>query len=82
MKHFRQYLICALVTLLGLPSFAQELPAPASKLSRAEASAPNRQPSIPRPEQDAEALEKLEAFEARSGQKPNILIFIFDGFFS
>ncbi|MDW3222523.1 MAG: arylsulfatase [Paracoccaceae bacterium] len=78
MKHFRHYLFFALMALLGLPSFAQELPAPASKLSRAEATAANRQPSIPRPEQDAAALEKLEAFEARSGQKPNILIFIVD----
>ena len=73
MKLFRHYLFFTVITLMGAPLAAQELPAPASKLSRAEATAANRQPSIPRPEQDAASLEKLEAFEARSGQKPNIL---------
>jgi arylsulfatase len=59
-------------------SEASALPAPASALSRAVATAANRQPAIPRPEQDAVASEKLAAFEAGSGQKPNIVIFIVD----
>jgi arylsulfatase len=57
---------------------AQDIPGPASALSRAEATAANRQPAIPRAEQQQAAVEKLAAFEARAGQKPNILIFIVD----
>lgn len=56
----------------------EQLPPPASALSRTVATAINTQPSIPRPEQDVQARDKLAAFEARAGQKPNILIFIVD----
>lgn len=60
-------------------AFAQDaIPQPASKLSRAVATSANMQPSIPLPDQDARAAEKLAAFEARIGKKPNILIFIVD----
>ena len=52
-------------------ALAQDIPGPASALSRAEATAPNRQPAIPRAEQEQAAVEKLAAFEARAGQKPN-----------
>ena len=69
--------LCA-IGLAPLQSMAQELPAPVSTLSRAEAIAPNRQPAIQRPEQEAAAAEKLAAFEARARQKPSILIFMVD----
>ncbi|WP_282063708.1 arylsulfatase [Roseobacter litoralis] len=59
-------------------ALAQGIPGPASALSRAEARAANRQPAIPRAGQERAAVEKLAAFEARVGQKPNILIFIVD----
>lgn len=36
------------------------------------------EPAIPRPEQEAAAAEKLAAFEARAGRKPNILLFLVD----
>lgn len=49
-----------------------------SALSRAVAASDSMQPAIPRPDQDAAATEKLAAFEARSGRKPNILLFIVD----
>jgi arylsulfatase len=69
---------CAL--LLASAALAQDtaLPQPASTLSRAVATAVNRQPAIPRPEQEAAAAQKLAEFEARTGQKPNIVIFIVD----
>ncbi|AXI56520.1 hypothetical protein SuNHUV7_14330 (plasmid) [Pseudoseohaeicola sp. NH-UV-7] len=70
---------CAL--LLASATLAQEKPAvpqPASTLSRAVATSVNRQPAIPRPEQEAAAAKKLADFEARTGQKPNIVIFIVD----
>ena len=70
---------CAL--LLASATLAQEKPAvpqPASTLSRAVATSVNRQPAIPRPEQEAAAAQKLTDFEARTGQKPNIVIFIVD----
>ncbi len=57
---------------------AQDLPKPASTLSRAVATAVNMQPAIPRPEQDAAAAEKLDAFVDATGQRPNIVIFIVD----
>ncbi len=63
--------------MFTIQTSAQEQPA-ASALSRAVVSAPNMQPAIPRPEQDVHAAEKLAAFEARTGQKPNIVIFIVD----
>ena len=49
-----------------------------SALSRAVSVAENMQPAIPRPEQDAEVAAKLAELEARTGQKPNILIFVVD----
>ena len=38
----------------------------------------NFEPAIPRPKQEALAAKKLAEFESRSGQKPNILIFLVD----
>ena len=67
-------LLCSILTA---QANAQQPPA-ASALSRAVSSATNMQPAIPRPEQDAQAAAELAAFEARAGQKPNILIFLVD----
>jgi len=66
--------------LLGLASSgsAQDVPAPASKLSRAVATTGNTQPAIPRPEQEASAAQELSELQAKTGKKPNILIFIVD----
>ncbi|MGJ8544106.1 MAG: arylsulfatase [Sulfitobacter sp.] len=61
------------LTLTGSAALAQS-----SALSRAEQEAENMQPAIPRPEQQASATQKLAEFEARAGQKPNILIFVVD----
>jgi len=36
------------------------------------------EPSIPRPEQEKSAAEKLKAFEQRTGRKPNILLLLVD----
>jgi hypothetical protein len=69
--------LCALCTVLPLLAAGPVL-SQASKLSRAEIVAENMQPAIPRPDQDANALSKLAAFEERTGKKPNILIFIVD----
>lgn len=68
---------CALA-ISPAPILAQDLPTAASALSRAEATAVNRQPAIMRPEQEAEAAAKLAAFEERTGTRPNILIFLVD----
>lgn len=40
--------------------------------------APHLEPYIPRPEQEAEARQKLEALESRMGRKPNIVILLVD----
>ncbi|MDJ0995611.1 MAG: arylsulfatase [Dinoroseobacter sp.] len=69
--------VCAAFFLPGL-GMAQDAPAPASALSRAVAEADNRQPAIPRPEQEATAQSKLDAFVELTGKRPNILIFIVD----
>ncbi|MDO6519963.1 arylsulfatase [Shimia thalassica] len=69
-------LVCS--SVLVNDAWAQDAPPPASKLSRAVAQNDYMQPAIPRPEQDALAAEKLAAFEAKTGKKPNILIFIVD----
>ncbi|MEQ5768848.1 arylsulfatase [Halomonas sp. H33-56] len=50
----------------------------ASTLSRAVAENDHRQPAIPHPQQQAAAAQALADFEARAGQKPNILLFIVD----
>ncbi len=73
-------LLSALLVAVGIsPASAQgDIPAPASKLSRAEAVNGYMQPAIPRPEQEAAAAQKLAAFEERTGRKPNILLFIID----
>ncbi|MEO1689528.1 MAG: sulfatase-like hydrolase/transferase, partial [Pseudomonadota bacterium] len=72
----------ALLATLGMLApaelVAQDVPAAASALSRAEAVAANRQPAIPRPEQEAAAAAKLAAFEERAGKRPNFLIFLID----
>ena len=70
--------VAAALALSPVWSTAQDIPSPASTLSRAEATSPNRQPAIPRPEQERAAAEKLAAFEARAGQTPNIVIFMVD----
>lgn len=75
MKHAFRALATPLIALL---LSAPLVNAQASTLSRAVEIADNRQPAIPRPGQDAAAAEKLAAFEARTGQKPNILIFLVD----
>lgn len=66
------------LAMLQSPAFAQDLPAAASALSRTVATAPNRQPAIPRPEQDTEAVAKLTALAEKEGKAPNILIFLVD----
>ncbi len=71
-------LVCAAALIFASAAVAQEAPAPASALSRATIDVANRQPFIPRPEQDAAAADKLQAFVDQSGQRPNILIFIVD----
>ena len=76
--HVRPLAAVLAFALLPNPILAQDAPGPASALSRAAASVANRQPAIPRPEQEAAAAEKLAAFEARAGQTPNIVIFIVD----
>lgn len=74
-------MICSILMLAGSIATAhaqEDIPQPASTLSRAVAANGYMQPAIPRPEQDAAAAEKLASFEAETGQKPNILIFIVD----
>ncbi|MGR3614925.1 MAG: arylsulfatase [Paracoccaceae bacterium] len=73
-------LTAALVVLTATAGWADDdVPAPASKLSRAVAETGNRQPAIPRPDQQDAAKSKLDAFvEANGGKRPNILIFIVD----
>lgn len=56
----------------------EDVPPPASTLSRAVAMNGHMQPAIPRPEQEAAAAEKLAGFVEATGRKPNILIFIVD----
>ncbi|MEE4189156.1 MAG: sulfatase-like hydrolase/transferase [Roseobacter sp.] len=71
--------LIALAVATATPTFAQDAPPPpASTLSRAVAETVNRQPAIPRRDQDAAALSRLDALEAQTGSKPNILIFIVD----
>lgn len=41
-------------------------------------SVPSMEPAIPHPDQAAEAARKLAALEAKTGKKPNILIFLMD----
>jgi arylsulfatase len=75
MKHtFRLIAISMVALFLAAP----HVNAQASTLSRAVTIADNRQPAIPRPDQDAAAAQKLADFEARTGQKPNIMIIIVD----
>lgn len=40
--------------------------------------ADNMEPVIPHPEQDAQVREKLAALEAKTGRKPNLLVFLLD----
>ncbi len=71
--------LAAVLSLASPPVWAQQGTAPAtSTLSRAVAVAENRQPAIPHPEQDAAAAAKLADLAARTGRKPNILIFVVD----
>lgn len=66
------------LALCPLQAVSQQAPAPASKLSRAEATAMNRQPDIPRPDQETASRQKLAEFRERTGKSPNILIFVID----
>ncbi len=68
---------CSLI-IASFVSAQENAPRPASKLSRAVADTVNRQPAIPRPEQQAAAAESLAGFVERPGKRPNILIFIVD----
>ncbi len=70
--------IMASVGMAGLVTPGSMALAQTSTLSRAVAVADNRQPAIPRPEQDAAAAAKLAELAARTGRKPNILIFVVD----
>lgn len=74
----KQTLKTVALSLLTSALLAPSVQAQVSTLSRAVSIADNRQPAIPRPDQAAAAAEKLAAFEARTGQKPNILIFLVD----
>ena len=69
-----------LLSLLGFTgiAIAQDVPAPASKLSRAKADTGNTQPYIHLPRQEAEATGKLANLATKKGKKPNILIFLVD----
>ncbi len=49
-----------------------------SDLSRAVRTAENREPAIPRPEQDAAVREELAALQKRTGRKPNIVWLVVD----
>lgn len=73
----RRIVLAAGVATLALVA-AGAVHAQASALSRAKTQSDTMQPAIPRPDQDAQAAEKLAEFEARTGQKPNILLFIVD----
>lgn len=64
-------LLCA--TLASGAAFAQ-----ASALNRSTRTADNREPAIPRPEQDAEAARKLAELAQRTGKKPNIVWLVVD----
>jgi arylsulfatase len=65
--------------LTFVPLLSSAPPAQAqSALSRAVATVESMQPAIPLPEQESAAAEKLAAFEARTGRKPNIVIIIID----
>lgn len=50
----------------------------ASSLNRAVRTAENREPAIPRPEQDKAAKKKLAALKSKTGRKPNIVWIIVD----
>jgi arylsulfatase len=52
--------------------------AQASVLNRAVRSAPNHEPAIPRPEQDAAAEKALAALRERTGRRPNIVWLVVD----
>jgi arylsulfatase len=61
-----------------MPSACSLASKAATVLRQALLKSDNRQPAIPRPEQDAEAAWKLADFEASSGQKPDIVLIIVD----
>lgn len=56
---------------LGFPTSAQSF-------DRSVRTAENREPAIPRPEQDAAVAKKLAELEKRTGAKPNILWIVVD----
>jgi arylsulfatase len=70
--------IFALLALAMSIAVGGEAVSQTSTLSRAVQESDSRQPAIPRPGQQAEAARKLADFEARTGRKPNILLFIVD----
>lgn len=61
---------CLLALMTGVAS--------AQSFDRSVRTAPNFEPAIPRPEQDAAVTEKLAALEAKTGKKPNILWLVVD----
>lgn len=63
----------AAALLLPVVAFAQT-----TTVSRAVAVSDHQQPAIPRLEQDAAAAAKLAALAARTGKRPNIVLFVVD----
>lgn len=78
----------AFAAILGTSTLAQVVtssdapPPPRSPdnplVVRSEQAVPWMEPSIPRPEQEKMAADKLAAFEQRTGRKPNILLLLVD----
>jgi arylsulfatase A-like enzyme len=64
--------------LLAAPLLSGHASAQASALSRAVRTSPNHEPSIPRPEQDREAADRLAALAESTGRRPNILWIVVD----
>ena len=69
----RTALSLLLLSLAAGPALGQ-----ASALSRAVRSTPNHEPSIPRPEQEAAAAQKLSAHVKATGRRPNIVWLVVD----
>ena len=64
--------------LLAAPLLSGHAASQASALSRAVRTSPNHEPSIPRPEQDREAADRLAALAESTGHRPNILWIVVD----
>ena len=71
----------AAVSALGLVtsvSAEMKLPKTTSKLSQSIRYSDHMEPFVARPDQQQKAADKLEALEAKTGKKPNILWLIVD----